>query len=384
MPLSWNEAFPQWSHGVGLPARWHAVLGPGPIDDAELAFACDVEALPKIELHVHTEAAVGESFYSALNAKHVLYPDENLPALRAPFATLHDFVLAWIDNTKLLRDVEAFEDLVVDFVRAQAEQNIVYTEAHVSPSDFSYGRERSPRGALPFPIVALLHAYARGARRAAELFPHVFVRFIVDALWFASEPEYSRMLAALAEVIALPEAQDPRGGCYFVAVGLGGREASERAVEILPFINGARALGLGIDVHSGENTTAREHRHSVETLLPDRVGHGIQGAAAGFFFPGHIATCPLSNLLTGSWTEDLSRHPVAAMAEKGHSFSIGSDDPLLFRTTLTLEFVALRRVFGFGHDFVALARANALAACFDKETARAALGASVRVGQPLA
>jgi adenosine deaminase len=61
------------------------------------------------------------------------------------------------------------------------------------------------------------------------------------------------------------------------------------------------------------------------------------------------------------------------MVERGRGFSVGSDDPLLFGNTLTLEFVALRRVFGWGPELLALSNANACAAAFDAEAAAQAL-----------
>jgi len=374
MPLpTWNACFPRWSHGVGLPARWSDVLEASPRDEAELAFAQRVEETPKVELHVHAEAAVSDGFYAALNATHRLFEPANMPALRAPFGTLREFIGAWMDNTKLLREASAVEDLVVEFARGRAAQNILYTEAHVSPSDFSYVRERFPMGIAPFPLDVLLASYAHGALKAAHLFPAVTIRFIVDALWIATDAEYERVLEALASIVDAPEAQDPRGGRFFVAVGLGGPETTARAGAIVSFLDGARRLGLGVDIHSGENVTAAEHRRSVETLAPDRVGHGIGGASEGFLFDGHITTCPLSNLLTGSHEGPLRNHAVALMVERAHPFSLGSDDPLLFRTTLTLDYVALRRVFGWEDDFVALTCENGLKAAFDGKAARRAL-----------
>lgn len=364
---SWNECFPQWRHSVGLPAQWHDVVGPSPRDESELRFAKIIEALPKIELHVHAEAAVGEHFYEELNASLGLFLPSQMPARRAPFATFRDFISAWIDNSKLIRHTGVFEDLVVEFVRERARQNIVYTEAHVSPSDFSYVRERFPLGVAPFSLDELLFSYARGAKRAAQEFPTVFVRFLVDALWIATPEEYDRVLQALSCVLAAPESVDPRGGRFFVGVGLGGPESSARVDEIKPFVQGARGLGLGVDIHSGEMTSASEHRTSVESLEPDRVGHGIQGADQGFLFEGHISTCPLSNLLTGAHRGPLSSHAVARMAERGRGFSIGSDDPLLFRNTLTLEYVALRRVFGWDEVFFRATQEHAKKAAFDRD-----------------
>lgn len=365
MLSTWNTCFPQWRHTVGLPERWQDVLGATPRDDAELAFARRVEALPKIELHVHAEAAVGEAFYESLNATQGLYAAHAMPARRAPFSTFRAFIEAWVDNTKLIREGAALEELVFEFARDRAAQNIVYSEAHVSPSDFTYMRERLPLGVEPFALDAVLAAYARGARRAAEAFPHIHVRFLVDALWIATPQEYARVLEALEGILGSPEARDPRGGRFFVGVGLGGPESTGRVAEIKPFVEGARRLGLGVDIHSGEMTSADDHRRSVDALAPDRVGHGIRGAADGFLFDGHITTCPLSNLLTGAHVGPLSSHAVARMAERGRAFSIGSDDPLLFRNTLTLEYVALRRVFGWEEDFLHETQGHARRAAFD-------------------
>ncbi|MCA2960660.1 MAG: hypothetical protein IOD12_10430 [Silvanigrellales bacterium] len=367
MLASWNDCFPHWRHSVGLPEKWHEILGPAPRDEEELSFAQRVEALPKIELHVHAEAAVGEEFYDRLNALAGLYPPSLMPAKRAPFASFRDFINAWIDNSKLICHESEFEQLVFEFARDRASQNIVYSEAHVSPSDFSYIRERFPLGVEPFSLQTLLSAYARGARRAADAFPHIYVRFLVDALWIATPEEYERVLEALESVLGTPEAQDLRGGRFFVGVGLGGPESTERVAAIIPFLEGARKLGLGVDIHSGEMTSAEEHRRSIEALKPDRVGHGIRGAAEGFLFEGHITTCPLSNLLTGAHSGAFSTHAVARMAERGCAFSIGSDDPLLFRNTLTLEYVALRRVFGWDETFIHMTQAHAKKSAFDPE-----------------
>jgi adenosine deaminase len=74
----------------------------------------------------------------------------------------------------------------------------------------------------------------------------------------------------------------------------------------------------------------------------------------------------LSNIQTGVFAKPLAEHPIAVMLERGLSFSVNSDDPLLFGTTLTLEYVALRKAFGWGLEFFKKTQDHARAAAFRK------------------
>ena len=68
----------------------------------------------------------------------------------------------------------------------------------------------------------------------------------------------------------------------------------------------ARQAGLGVTVHCGEEGFAEEVGEVVETLRPDRIGHGILAARDRELTALLAATgtvleiCPTSNLLTGA------------------------------------------------------------------------------------
>lgn len=349
---TWNTIFPHWGHQIRLPSQLLGFVSPVPRNADERRFAEWVEAQPKCELHVHMEAAVSEQFYALLNLKHKLYDEALLPAKRAPFASLREFISAWIDNTKLMSGASDYFNLAREFVRLRASQNIVYSEAHVSPVDFSFMRRRFGF-APPLSFRECLTEILKGLRSSQDEWPQVEVRLIVDALWMCSEDEHAALFDELKACCRLAENIDINGRPFIVGVGFGGPEVSENAERLAAgFIKRCREeLDLKIDIHSGESVSAQEHRHSVETVNPHRVGHGISGFGENFTFSGHIATNPLSNILTNSWQRSLNEHPVQKLFERGHSISINSDDPLLFGTTLTLEYVALRRAFGFEKEF---------------------------------
>lgn len=347
---SWNEIFPHWGHTIRLPQALAAFLQTGPRDSEEQKYAEWIEEQPKIELHVHMEAAVSEVFYDNLNISQQLYAKNQMPSRRAPFASLKDFIDAWMDNTKLVKDESVYFNLAREFVRLRASQNIVYSEVHVSPVDFSHMRRRF-KFAEPLSFKNCLLEILRGLKSAEAEWPQFTVRLIIDALWICTPEEHMQILQDVAFCLNSENAKDCHGKSFIVAIGLGGPEVSSQANRILSFLDSCRALGLRVDIHSGENVSYEDHLNSLAVIKPCRVGHGIAGAPKNYFYDKHISTNPLSNILTGSFANVFSEHPIKKMENAGLNFSVNSDDPLLFGTTLTLEYVALKNAFGWGKDF---------------------------------
>lgn len=364
---SWNRIFPHWGHAIRLPpslAPWVAQM---PLDQGDLDYALELEAAQKIELHVHMEAAVPADFYKDLNEQLKLHSVDKMPAQRAPFASLRDFIGAWIDNTRLVTDEQVFTQMALAAALARKSQNIVYSEMHISPVDFSLMRRRTPGRGRPLDLEAALISYLSGTKMAETQVPGVAIRVVFDGLWITDESERSLMLDILSRTIASEFNRDSWGEPILVGIGLGGEEV-DRSKEALPFVDACRSLGLKVDIHSGETGPADRHQRALSTLTPERVGHGFAGADIDWFYEGHVAACPLSNCLTGSFQGPLSKHPIRRMLDKGVNFSINTDDPLLFSTTLTLEYVALRKALGLGIDFFKHTQQKAFEAVFAPKT----------------
>src|SRR5205807_6977406 len=97
--------------------------------------------------------------------------------------------------------------------------------------------------------------------------------------------------------------------------------------QVAPMVEEARAAGLGVTIHVGEeggDTGREEIAEVVEVLQPDRIGHGIL-AAGDPELMGAIADagivleiCPTSNLLTKALPdEEAVRDTLRAFAEAG-------------------------------------------------------------------
>lgn len=291
---------------------------------------------PKIETHVHVEAAVDQGYYESLTP-----PDSwsvTKPWERGPFPDLRSFIMAWVDLTRAVRRLQDFEQMAHAFVRGRVRENIRYTEAYFSPADFSFMRRRFSIAPEVFEFSDVLKAYVRGLKRALAESPGFEVRLIMDALWPSNSEERKAMLEALKESLSLPEFFDEHGVHYVVAVGLGGAESHHDLPGHIEFVSSVRQLGFKLDIHSGEGVDHSIHRQSVESLSPDRVSHGFSGIPNGFLFEKNIVMCPVSNLLLKTYQGPTEEHPVFSLLERGIPVSIGSDDPLLLGHNLSSEF----------------------------------------------
>jgi adenosine deaminase len=124
--------------------------------------------------------------------------------------------------------------------------------------------------------------------------------------------------------------------------------------EVAPMVEDARAAGLGVTIHVGEeggDVGREEIREVVEVLRPDRIGHGILAAGdselMGALREAEIVLeiCPTSNLLTKALAgEDELRQTLRDFADHGVQFTIATDGPEMMRTHLRDELELLRRI----------------------------------------
>jgi adenosine deaminase len=150
--------------------------------------------------------------------------------------------------------------------------------------------------------------------------------------------------------------------------------------QIAPMVATARAAGLGVTIHVGEEgeTGAEEIGEVVESLRPDRIGHGILAAGD----PGLMAlirdanvtleVCPTSNLLTKALAdENAVRETFRRFAEHDVPFTIATDGPEMMQTHLRDEFALLHRIGALDEDGLARANARGHEAAFVAGDARA-------------
>jgi adenosine deaminase len=222
---------------------------------------------------------------------------------------------------------------------AYRSQKITTLELRFNPMKRNRGGERD----LDHNILAAI----RGLDRASLEYPQVRAGLILmmDRTFTA---EQNTILVEKAIAWA------PRG---VVGVDIAGpRPGGARYdyTQISPMVETAREAGLGVTIHVGEEggeLGREELAEVIESLRPDRIGHGILAAgdpelSAALRERGIVLEiCPTSNLLTKALAdEDAVRTTFRAFADAGVLFTIATDGPEMMRTHLRDEFDLLLRI----------------------------------------
>jgi adenosine deaminase len=124
--------------------------------------------------------------------------------------------------------------------------------------------------------------------------------------------------------------------------------------ELAPLVEQARSAGLGVTIHVGEeggDHGIAEIRDVVDSLRPERIGHGILAAQDETLMADlreraiTLEVCPTSNLLTKALPdEDAVRDTFRAFSAADVPFTIATDGPEMMGTHLRDEFDLLLRI----------------------------------------
>ena len=316
----------------------------------------DWRALPKVELHLHLEGAAPPAFVRGLaSEKHLdlggLFDAEGRYR-RGDFAA---FLRAYDAVASVLSGPEDYARLTRAVLEESASHGVVHTEVFASP-DFCGGGE----------VAAWREHVAAMEEVAAALAPEIALRVVATCVRHLG-PERARAAALCAAESA---------GGFVTGFGMGGDEGAGRAADFAWAFDCAREAGLGLTSHAGEWAGPDSIRETLEYLRPSRLGHGVRAiedprlvddlAERGVV----LEVCPGSNLALGLYAAT-ERHPIARLREAGVALTVSTDDPPFFGTTMTAEWEALERAFGWGAEDLAALNAVALGAAFCDEATRA-------------
>jgi adenosine deaminase len=144
--------------------------------------------------------------------------------------------------------------------------------------------------------------------------------------------------------------------------------------DLAPLVEEARAAGLGVTIHVGEEGDEHgiaEIGEVVEALRPDRIGHGILAARDAELMAALrelgivLEICPTSNLLTKALAdEDEVRFTFRQFLENDVPFTVATDGPEMMQTHLRDELELLLRIGAADEDDLRAANARGHVASF--------------------
>jgi aminodeoxyfutalosine deaminase len=295
-----------------------------------------VERLPKVQLHCHLEGTVAPATFLATARKHGmdLGARAGIPLERMyTFTGFTEFLLLFAEVCETLRAPEDFHRIASEYVADAAAQNVRYAELFISPSVWTYFQ---PDLEVRATVAAIRDALDEEGRRFG-----LEVALIAD-LTRNFGPERALETARLAACLR------PYG---VIGVGLGGDESRFPTALFTEAFAYAHEQGLHRVAHAGEAAGAGSVWEAIDLLGAERIGHGVRAAEDPVLMKELAARrialeiCPTSNRLTGAVPAD-QPHPIAELDAAGVLCVVDADDPALFGTTLTQEYLHTAEVLG--------------------------------------
>ena len=312
-----------------------------------------VRAMPKVELHVHLEGAIRPALLLELAQKNgVLLPVETAAQLEQwyRFTDFSHFIEIYLAISSCICTPDDIELIARDFLEGQAAQNIRYSEVIFTPfTHFSRNRH--------IPFDDQMRALSRARNWAvAELG--------VDVGWVLDISRNVRPVEHSLTVVDWAISGMAQG---VVGFGVGGPEVGNPPELFEPAFDRARKAGLLSLPHAGETVGPESIWGAIDTLGADRIGHGVRCLED----PSLVAILrdrqipldisPTSNVCLGV-APSFAEHPLPRLLEEGLCITLNSDDPPMFNTTLTEEYLKVAHTMNLGLDVLEQLVQNAIGA----------------------
>ncbi len=287
-----------------------------------------LRAAPKAELHIHIEGSLEpELIFELAKRNAVALPYASVAALREAYAftNLQSFLDVYYAGASVLITEDDFDAMAWAYFERAARDNVVHCEIFFDP------QTHTARG-IDIGVVI------RGLDRAAQRAEHelgLSVRLILCFLRHLSEDD------ALATLEAALPWRDK-----FIGVGLDSSEMGHPPEKFERVFARARALGLRLVAHAGEEGPPAYIRAALDVLHVERIDHGVRcledpalvARLARERMP--LTVCPLSNVKLCVF-DALHRHTVPELLAAGLCVTINSDDPAYFGGYLNDNLVQL-------------------------------------------
>ncbi|XP_068118106.1 adenosine deaminase [Hyperolius riggenbachi] len=335
--------------------------------------------LPKVELHVHLDGSFRpETIIHFAKKRRIQIPADTVDGLLQIISyekplSLTEFLAKFSYYMPAIAgDREAIRRVAYEFVEMKAKEGVAYVEVRYSPHFLANSKvEPIPWGQTegditPDDVVDLVN---QGLREAEKSF-NIKARSILCCM--RHMPNWSLEVLELCKkyhndtVVAIDLAGDESLNCEAAP---GHRKAYEEAVR----------CGIHRTVHAGEVGPPSVVKEAVEVLKAERIGHGYHTIEDPILYQElldrnmHFETCPWSSYLTGACDPDFTKHPVIQFRKDKANYSLNTDDPLIFRSTLDVDYAIAVKHMDFTEEEFKRVNINAARSCFLPEKEKKAL-----------
>ncbi len=323
-----------------------------------------IQALPKIELHLHIEGSLEpELMFELARRNKVDIPFASADEVRAAyrFTNLQSFLDIYYQGANVLVEEQDFFDLTWAYLERCRNDNVVHSEIFFDP------QTHTDRGvAFDTVLGGITRALDRGRDELGITSQLImcFLRHLDEDAAFATLEQ------------ALPHRD------RIIGVGLDSGEAGNPPEKFARVFARARDQGFVPVAHAGEEGPAAYIRTAIDTLEVRRIDHGVRCVEDPALVDELAATrlpltvCPLSNIKLCVF-EDMREHNLVELLRRGLCVTINSDDPAYFGGYMTDNFLAVADAFDVSREEIAQFSLNAVEASFADAARKQELQAAI-------
>ncbi|XP_020383045.1 adenosine deaminase [Rhincodon typus] len=330
---------------------------------------------PRVELHLHLDGAIKPETILYFGKKRgIELPADSVEGLMeyigydeprnlTQFLEIFSYYMPAIAG-----DRDAVKRVAYELVEMKAKEGVIYFEARYCPHLFANSNvipipwNQKPGDLTPDEVVHLVN---QGFQEGEKHFK-IKARSILCCM--RHMPEWSAEIVSLCKkyrnegVVGMDLAGDESLNCK---INSGHCNAYEEAFK----------SGIHRTVHAGEVGPSTVVKEAVNVLKAERIGHGYHTIDDSCLYEHllkkkiHFEICLWSSYLTGACDPDLMKHPAIRFREDKANYSLNTDDPLIFKSTLDKDYCIASKYMGFTEDDFMEANINAARSCFlpDKE-----------------
>lgn len=363
-----------------------------------------LKEIPKIDLHRHLTGSI--RFSTVLDILRIYEIDlpkdtlRNIPLRKNPEQLrkliriydspkdLESFInRVWSILNEVVVNEAVVSRLTYEAIEDAHKENVKYMELRVSPYGMLNGNGSLKRN---FTLYSFLQALKVGIDMASKDFPSTIAKIIISLPRHVLSKRFNLKTGIEAFEESVIKTCLPLKDKYIVGFDLSGKtsgySSSYRDRVSWPprlfknFFQCIKENNFYITIHAGEGDSPHNIREAIELLYADRIGHGISAIEddsvmsllANKKIPLEI--CPTSNVKLRN-VQSLDEHPIKKFIEKGIVTTINTDDPAVFKSSITYEYFSLmnNEILKFSRDDIIKNIKNSLSAAFLSDENRAKL-----------
>ena len=307
--------------------------------------------MPLAELHMHIEGSLEPpQIFEFAERNAITLPYADIEELRGlyEFSDLGSFLDLYYANMSVLLTAQDFADLARAYFSRAAAGGVTHAEIFFDP------QAHTSRGVPLEAVVEGLADAAASSEREFGVSSGLIASILRDKPVLHANKLLDDLLAMKAPIIGL---------------GLDSAEAGFPPSLFVDVFAKARAEGLHVVAHAGEEGPAEYIWEALDLLHVERIDHGVRclddDALVTRLVEEQIplTVCPLSNVRLRV-IDTLADHPIRGMIERGLLVTVNSDDPTYFGGYVEDNFAALVDQVGLTEAESEILRTNSMKATF--------------------